>query len=49
VDAATLTFNYQTASAAPYICLQDPAEREVDWALGTAHVVVMRSGPVRSG
>ncbi len=45
------TFNYQDRIyAAPYICLQDPerAEREVGWALDHgAHVVVMRSGPVR--
>jgi predicted TIM-barrel fold metal-dependent hydrolase len=45
------TFNYQDRIyAAPYICLQDPerAEREVAWALDHgAHVVVMRSGPVR--
>jgi predicted TIM-barrel fold metal-dependent hydrolase len=36
--------------AAPYICLQDPdrAVQEVEWALEHgAHVVVMRSGPVR--
>ncbi len=45
------TFNYQDRIyAAPYICLQDPerARQEVEWALDHgAHVVVMRSGPVR--
>ena len=45
------TFNYEDRIyAAPYICLQDPerAVQEVDWALEHgAHVVVMRSGPVR--
>jgi predicted TIM-barrel fold metal-dependent hydrolase len=45
------TFNYRDRIyAAPYICLQDPerAVAEVEWALEQgAHVVVMRSGPVR--
>ena len=45
------TFNYDDRIyAAPYICMQDPdrAVQEVDWALEHgAHVVVMRSGPVR--
>jgi len=45
------TFNYaDRLFAAPYICLQDPdkAEAEVEYALASgAHVVVMRSGPVR--
>jgi len=45
------TFNYEDRIyAAPYICLQDPerAVQEVEWALEHgAHVVVMRSGPVR--
>ncbi|MGH8979000.1 MAG: amidohydrolase family protein [Acidimicrobiia bacterium] len=45
------TFNYEgRIYAAPYICLQDPerAAAEVEWALEHgAHVVVMRSGPVR--
>src|SRR6478736_2477913 len=45
------TFNYQERLfAAPYICMQDPAqaEAEVDYALESgARVVVMRSGPVR--
>jgi predicted TIM-barrel fold metal-dependent hydrolase len=45
------TFNYDDRIyAAPYICLQDPerAAQEVDWALERgAHVVVMRSGPIR--
>jgi predicted TIM-barrel fold metal-dependent hydrolase len=45
------TFDYEgRIYAAPYICLQDPerAVQEVDWALEHgAHVVVMRSGPVR--
>jgi predicted TIM-barrel fold metal-dependent hydrolase len=45
------TFNYDDRIyAAPYIALQDPvrAEQEVEYALANgAHVVVMRSGPVR--
>ena len=45
------TFNYDDRIyAAPYIALQDPAraEQEVEYALEHgAHVVVMRSGPVR--
>jgi len=45
------TFNYDDRIyAAPYIALQDPerAEQEVAYALENgAHVVVMRSGPVR--
>jgi len=45
------TFNFRDRIfAAPYICLQDPAraEAEVEYALDSgAHVVVMRSGPVR--
>jgi predicted TIM-barrel fold metal-dependent hydrolase len=45
------TFNFRDRIyAAPYVCLQDPerAVTEVDWALEHgAHVVVMRSGPVR--
>ena len=45
------TYNYEgRIYAAPYIALQDPerAKREVEYALANgAHVVVMRSGPVR--
>jgi predicted TIM-barrel fold metal-dependent hydrolase len=45
------TFNYlDRIYAAPYICLQIPerAEADVEFALANgAHVVVMRSGPVR--
>src|SRR5438309_2142876 len=45
------TFNYSDRIyAAPYIALQDPqrAEQEIEYALAHgAHVVVMRSGPVR--
>jgi len=45
------TYNYDDRIyAAPYIALQDPARatREVEYALANgAHVVVMRSGPVR--